>query len=193
MGDKALHGEFRQIITRAVVATGSSRYLQTHLLNPGKRPASILGARIVNHDYRAKPGSAGVEIGGNYGAEIWYAHSGGTQTELQKEKLSFREDLPVASVPGRLGQSETVELTATREPRVWDARTTPGGQIELVVETAYAAQVVGPARLWVRAYPEEAVRSKLRGSSTGRDDELSEEEWEHLLDDDDGVEEGQGN
>jgi spore coat protein E len=190
MADKALHGEFRQIITRAVVATGSSRYLQTHLLSPGKRPASILGARIVNHDYRAKPGSAGVELGGNYGAEIWYAHSGGTQTELQKERLGFREDLPVVSVPGRLGHNETVEVTATREPRVWDARTTPGGQIELVVETAYSAQVVGPARLWIRAYPEEAVSRKLRGVSCGRDDELSEEEWEQLLEDDEGVEEG---
>ena len=98
------------------MATGNSRYLQTHLLSPGKRPASILG----------------------------------------------------------------------------DARTTQGGQIELVVETAYAAQVVGPARLWVRAYPEEAVRGKLRGSPTGRDDELSEEEWECLLEDDEGVEEVQG-
>ncbi|MDQ7793203.1 MAG: outer spore coat protein CotE [bacterium] len=187
MAEKALGGAFRQIITRAVVASGSHRYLQTHVINPVKRPTSILGARVVNHDYRARPGGSEVEIAGNYAAEVWYSHSGGTQTELAKEKLGFRENLAVTSVPGRVGSNETVEITAAREPGVWDARITSGGQIELVVETAYAAEVLGPARLWVRAYPEEVVARKLKGNGTGRDDELSDDEWEDLLDEEEGA------
>ncbi len=189
MTEKVLEGAFRQIITRAVVATGSHRFLETHTITPARRPTSILGARVVGHEYRARPADSQVEISGSYGAEVWYSHSAGTQTELHKEKLSYRHGMPVVSVPGRVGSNETVEVTATREPGVWDARITPGGQIELVVEAAFAAEVLGPARLWVRAYPEEMVVRRLRTAGDGRDDDLSEEEWDQLLEDDMGVEE----
>ena len=47
-------GEYREIITKAVVAKGRKFTQSNHTICPAHQPTSILGCWIINHTYEAK-------------------------------------------------------------------------------------------------------------------------------------------
>jgi hypothetical protein len=46
-------GEYREIITKAVVAKGRKFTQSNHTISPAHSPTSILGCWIINHKYNA--------------------------------------------------------------------------------------------------------------------------------------------
>jgi len=54
--------EYREIITKAVVAKGRKFTQSTHTISPSQKPTSILGGWIINHKYDAEKIGKTVEI-----------------------------------------------------------------------------------------------------------------------------------
>ena len=74
-------GEYREIITKAVVAKGRKFTQSNHTISPAHQPTSILGCWIINHKYEAKKVGKKVEVKGYYDINVWYSFN-----EIQKQK-----------------------------------------------------------------------------------------------------------
>src|SRR5579875_430407 len=81
--------EYREIITKAVVAKGRKFTQSNHTITPPHHPSSILGCWIINHRYEAKKVDKKVEIVGSYEINVWYSHGNNTKTSVVTEKVDY--------------------------------------------------------------------------------------------------------
>lgn len=81
--------EYREIITKAVVAKGRKFTQCTNTISPGEKPSSILGGWIINHKYDAEKIGKTVEIEGYYDINVWYSYADNTKTEVVTERVKY--------------------------------------------------------------------------------------------------------
>ena len=84
-------GEYREIITKAVVAKGRKFTQSNHTISPAHSPTSILGCWIINHKYNAKKVGKTVEIHGSYDINVWYSFNDNTKTEVVTERVQYTD------------------------------------------------------------------------------------------------------
>ena len=82
-------GEYREIITKAVVAKGRKFTQSNHTISPAHHPSSILGCWIINHTYEAKKIGKKVEVHGSYDINIWYSFNRNTRTEVVTKTVEY--------------------------------------------------------------------------------------------------------
>ncbi len=101
-------GEFREIITKAVVAKGRKYTQSKHSICPDHHPSSILGCWIINHKYEAKMVGRTVEITGTYDINVWYSYSDNTKTEVVTERVGYTDTIKLKHRdPGSLDRSRS--------------------------------------------------------------------------------------
>jgi len=83
--------EYREIITKSVVAKGRKFTQSHHTIHPPHRPTSILGCWIINHKYDAKKVGKKVEVCGTFDVNVWYSHHDNTKTSVVIENISYND------------------------------------------------------------------------------------------------------
>ena len=83
--------EYREIITKAVVAKGRKFTQSHHTICPPHNPSSILGCWIINHQYEAQKVGKKVEVHGSYDINVWYSHSDNTKTSVVTERVDYTD------------------------------------------------------------------------------------------------------
>ncbi|TFE03418.1 outer spore coat protein CotE [Jeotgalibacillus sp. R-1-5s-1] len=83
--------EYREIITKSVVAKGRKYVQSNHTIHPPHKPSSILGCWIINHKYSAKKSGKSVEVSGSFDVNLWYSHHHNTKTSVLLESVSYND------------------------------------------------------------------------------------------------------
>ena len=81
--------QYRQIITKAICGRGRKFSQSTHSIAPPENISGILGAWIINHDYKANQVGETVEVIGSYDVNIWYSYDGNTKTDSRKRSATW--------------------------------------------------------------------------------------------------------
>lgn len=145
--------QLREIIARATCAKGREKVEIRETLIPEHTPDNILGVLVTNHSFTAVPGEQQVQISGQLDLHTWYSFDTGRQTAVIKKTVHYTANIPVVALDGgRLGKNEEARARILHEPRVRDAFVTAGGDIQILVTTAYCVEIIGEARLWVKVY-----------------------------------------
>ncbi len=161
--------QYREIITKAVVAKGRKFTKANHKIQPGQKPSSILGCWIINHNYHAKKKGKKVEIHGNYDINIWYSHHDNTKTEVVTERVSYVEEIRLKYRNDEYFDDNEVLARVVQQPNCVECQiTTHGGKISVVVEREFLTEVIGETKLVVAV-------------SDSADEDHS---WENEVDDD---------
>ena len=87
--------QYREIITKAVVAKGRKFTKSSHTICPAHHPSSILGCWIINHKYEAKKVGKKVEIHGSYEINVWYSYNHNSKTEVVTEKVQYTDVISI--------------------------------------------------------------------------------------------------
>lgn len=159
-------GTVRQIIAKAVCASGNRRFVRTHVLKPDHCPEEILGCRVGSHHYTARSFEKSVVINGDYDVTMWYTFQEGARTNLIKQSFKYTATVPVEEAEGRLERDEEVLVTEQVEPTPTAWRIA-GENLEVEVETVFTVELLGEAKLTVVAYPPEVLRVNGYGEGTG--------------------------
>lgn len=162
-------GKLREIITKAVCAKGSKKFVNNHCLRPEPRPEKVLGCWLANHQYQAKSFPNSVVIKGQYELNVWYTYKDNSKTEIYREAVTYTESIPFEENLGRIGKDEAIYVHEKVEPRCL-AVTVDGDKIDVEVETGFYAEIVGDTKLCVLTYP----KSLLEDSDLDKDEEDSE-------------------
>ncbi|PKR83594.1 outer spore coat protein CotE [Heyndrickxia camelliae] len=160
--------EYREIITKAVVAKGRKFTQSNHTITPPHHPSSILGCWIINHKYEAKKIDKKVEIIGSYEINVWYSHGNNTKTSVVTEKVDYVDVVKLSyRDPDCLDDKEVI-ARVLQQPNCVEAVISPNGNKIIVnVEREFLVEVIGETKICVAIHPD------------GCD---SDDEWEEELD-----------
>ncbi|MDF2556613.1 MAG: cotE [Bacillales bacterium] len=142
--------QYREIITKAVVAKGRKFTKAIHKIQPTCKPSSILGCWIINHNYSAKKKGKKVEICGSYDANIWFSHHDNTKTEVVTERISYVEEINLKYRKAEYFDDNEVLAKVVQQPNCIDCKISSSGQKIIVnVEREFLVEVVGETKLVV--------------------------------------------
>jgi spore coat protein E len=160
--------EYREIITKAVVAKGRKFSQCTHTISPSQKPASILGGWIINHNYDAQKNGNTVEVEGTYDINVWYSYNENTKTEVVTERVEYVDVIKLRYKDDNfLDDEHEVICKALQQPNCLEVTISPNGnKIIVQAEREHLAEVIGETKVCVHVNPD------------GYDD--NDDEWEEL-------------
>ncbi|WP_141433492.1 outer spore coat protein CotE [Bacillus sp. 03113] len=143
-------GDYRQIITKAVVAKGRKFTQSNHTVNPSHQPSSILGCWIINHTYEAKKVKKTVEICGYYDINVWYSFNDNTKTEVVTERVEYTDVIKLKYRDKDFLDDQDIIASVVQQPNCCEAVISPkGNKIIVHVEREFVVEVVGETKVWV--------------------------------------------
>ncbi|WP_080846366.1 outer spore coat protein CotE [Cytobacillus gottheilii] len=146
-------GDYREIITKAVVAKGRKFTQSNHTICPKHQPSSILGCWIINHKYEAEKVGKTVEICGSYDINVWYSYNDNTQTEVVTERVEYKDVIKVKyRDPDCLDDLEVI-AKVLQQPNCCEAAISPNGNKIIVhVEREFLVEVIGETTVCVAVH-----------------------------------------
>ncbi|WP_409275772.1 outer spore coat protein CotE [Neobacillus sp. SCS-31] len=162
-------GDYREIITKAVVAKGHKFTQSQHTICPAHNPSSILGCWIINHKYEAKKVGKTVEIHGSYDINLWHSYNDNTKTEVVTERVRYTDVIKLKYRDKDCQDDDGIIAKVAQQPNCCEAVISPSGNKIIVhVEREFTVEVIGETKVSVAINPDGA----------GDDDE-----WDLGLDD----------
>lgn len=147
-------GEYREIITKAVVAKGRKFTQSNHTICPAHTPSSILGCWIINHKYEAKKVGNKVEICGTYDINVWHSYNDNTKTEVVTERVSYTDVIKLKHRDPECFDDQEVIARVLQQPNCCEAVISPSGRKIIVhVEREFLVEVIGETKVCVSIHP----------------------------------------
>lgn len=174
-----LKKDYREIITKAVIGKGRKFTKDSHTVTPPNRPSSILGCWVINHLYHAKMKSTdSVEITGSYEVNIWYSYNDNTKTQVESEKITYRDIVPLSIKDDNcLDDDFDVIAKVLQQPNCLECKIEKkGNKIVVEVEREFLVKVIGETKLRVK------VDSSWDAADAEGEDE--DDSWDHEVTDD---------
>lgn len=169
-------GDFREIITKAVVAKGRKFTQSNHTISPAHNPCSILGCWIINHQYEAKKVGKTVEICGFYEINVWFSYNDNTKTDVVTERVKYTDVIKLKYRDPDCFDDHDVIAKVLQQPNCVEAVISPNGNKIIVhVEREFLVEVIGETKVCVLINPE--------GCKDDDDDwclDVDDEEFEEL-------------
>jgi spore coat protein E len=146
-------GEYREIITKAVVAKGRKFTKSNHTICPDHSPSSILGCWIINHKYEAEKVGKTVEICGYYDINVWYSYDDNTQTEVVTECVEYKDIVKLKYRDPDCIDDHDVIARVLQQPNCIEAVISPNGnKIIVQVEREFIVEVIGETKICVEVH-----------------------------------------
>ncbi|MCM3587231.1 outer spore coat protein CotE [Mesobacillus maritimus] len=164
-------GEYREIITKAVVAKGRKFTQSNHTICPPHDPSSILGCWVINHKYKAKKSGKTVEVNGSYDINLWYSFDDNTRTEVVTEKVTYCDVIKLKYRDPDCIDDHEVLVQVLQQPNCIEAVISPNGNKIIVhVEREFMTEVIGETKVCVAINPDGC-------------EDCDDDDWGHDVDD----------
>ncbi|UOF89428.1 outer spore coat protein CotE [Fodinisporobacter ferrooxydans] len=149
LSDKDL--SYREIITNAICGKGNKYSQTTYTIRPAHTPTTIGGCWVMNHSYEAELVGEVVEVHGRFDVNVWYSYNGNSETAVAKERVSYREQIPLRDVdPNCFKDGMEVAVKVVQMPNCLDATVVDNSNEILVrVEKEMAVEVIGRTKVCV--------------------------------------------
>ncbi|OCA89270.1 spore coat protein [Bacillus sp. FJAT-27225] len=148
-------GEYREIITKAVVAKGQKFTQSQHTICPAHNPTSILGCWIINHKYEAKKAGKTVEIHGSYDCNVWYSYNDNTKTDVATDRVRYKDVIKLKYRDKHVLDDDSIIAKVLQQPNCCEASiSSDGTKIIVHVEREIAVEVVGETKICVAVNPD---------------------------------------
>lgn len=171
-------GEYREIITKAVVAKGRKFTKSHHTICPDNSPSSILGCWIINHTYEAMKVGKKVEITGYYDINVWYSYDDNTRTEVVTERVEYCDVVKLKYRDPDCLDDHDVIARVLQQPNCIEAVISPNGNKIIVhVEREFIVEVIGETTICVEVCTEHCANDD---DDWCDDHDVEDEEFEDL-------------
>ncbi len=167
--------QYREIITKAVVAKGRKFTKSSHTICPAHHPSSILGCWIINHKYEAIKVGKKVEIHGSYEINVWYSYNQNTKTEVVTDKVQYTDVISIRYRDPDSFDDQDIIAKAVQQPNCLEAIISPDGQNILVrVEREFFVEVVGETKICVAVSPNGRCEDEWDVDGDDEDDDFED-------------------
>lgn len=140
---------FREIVTKAVIAKGKKSFTSTHTVTPEVEPSTILGCWIINHEFSGYKNKDSIDINGKYDVNIWYSCLNDTKTDVIKQTNTYNESVVLPQTNRlNLPTNEEVIIRSLKQPNCIKAEIVDG-KINYTVEKELGIELVGDTKVKV--------------------------------------------
>ena len=101
-------GNYREIISRAVVSKGKKVFSQKDEIKVNNKPTTILGCWVINHKFNGVKQNEKIVIEGSYDINIWYSYDNDTKTDVVKETHTYSEVIKMHDVTSEYDNASIV-------------------------------------------------------------------------------------
>lgn len=169
--------DYREIITKAVVARGRKFTQSNHTVSPPTHPSSILGCWIINHKYEARKSGKNVEVSGSFDINVWYSHNDNTKTSVVTERVVYKDVIKLKYRDPDCLDDHVVSAKVLQQPNCVEAVISKkGGKIVVNVEREFLVEVIGETKICVAVYHDHCPCD----DEWDEVEELSDEEFEKI-------------
>ena len=177
--------QFREIITKAVVASGRKSTKSNHSITPQFQPSSILGCWIINHKYEARKVGRTVEIIGSFDVNVWYSHHDNSKTSVATEKVDYKDVIKLKYRDPDCLDDRQISARVIQQPNCIEAVITKkGNKILVSTEREIAVDVIGETKVCVEVHDNACCESDDSYGSYEDDYDVDEAELAAEIDSD---------
>ena len=106
---------YREIVTKAVIAKGKKAFTSTHSVSVDNRPSTILGCWIINHNFNGIKNGNTITINGSYDINIWYSYENDSKTDVVRQTNTYSEKVHMRDVESDV-LSEEIIVRSLKQP-----------------------------------------------------------------------------
>lgn len=144
---------YREIVTKAVIAKGKKLFTTQNSVTVGNRPSTILGCWVINHNFNGVKSGEQIRIDGTYDVNIWYSYDNDTKTEVIRETNQYSE---VVNMRQRDEETtgEEIVVRSLKQPNCVKVDI-QGDKINYTIEKELGIELVGDIKVKIEANVEE--------------------------------------
>ena len=106
-------GNFREIISKAIISKGKKLFSQEDSIEVDKKPSTILGCWVINHQFSGIKQNDSILINGSYDINIWYSYDNDTKTDVIKETHSYNETVKMHDIKDEYDNTSIIVRSLT--------------------------------------------------------------------------------
>ena len=157
---------YKEIVTKAVIAKGKKLFTSNHEVISTNKPSTILGVWVINHNFNGIKNNDEIRINGSYDVNVWYSYDNDTKTEVLKETNQYSE---IDRMREREeADDEQIIVRSLKQPNCIKVDI-DGDKIKYTIEKELGVELVGDVKVKVQADDDEDPWDEIIEESNSED------------------------
>lgn len=143
---------YREIVTKAVIAKGKKLFTTEHDVKAINKPTTILGVWVINHNFNGVKDREEIKINGSFDVNVWYSYDNDTKTEVLKDTIQYSEIIRMKN--REESDEEDIIVRSLKQPNCINVNINDD-MIHYSIEKELGVELVGDVKVKIQADDEE--------------------------------------
>ena len=139
--------EYKEIVTKAVIAKGKKSTSNKYTLEPEKIPNTILGCWVINNTFNGTSVGDSIIVNGSFDVNVWYSYDNDSKTAVSTKKYNYSDTMHMKSL-NSLDSRPEVLVKSLKQPTVADVKI-DNGVVNLSIDKELGIEIVGNTKIKV--------------------------------------------
>ena len=139
--------EYKEIVTKAVIAKGKKSTSNKYTLEPEEIPNTILGCWVINNTFNGTSVGDSIIVNGSFDVNVWYSYDNDSKTAVSTKKYNYRDTMHMKSL-NSLDSRPEVLVKSLKQPTVADVKI-DNGVVNLSIDKELGIEIVGNTKIKV--------------------------------------------
>ena len=139
--------EYKEIVTKAVIAKGKKSTSNKYTLEPEEIPNTILGCWVINNTFNGTSVGDSIIVNGSFDVNVWYSYDNDSKTAVSTKKYNYSDTMHMKSL-NSLDSRPEVLVKSLKQPTVADVKI-DNGVFNLSIDKELGIEIVGNTKIKV--------------------------------------------
>ena len=139
--------EYKEIVTKAVIAKGKKSTSNKYTLEPEEIPNTILGCWVINNTFNGTSVGDSIIVNGSFDVNVWYSYDNDSKTAVSTKKYNYSDTMHMKSL-NSLDSRPEVLVKSLKQPTVADVKI-DNGVVNLSIDKELGIEIVGNTKIKV--------------------------------------------
>ena len=139
--------EYKEIVTKAVIAKGKKSTSNKYTLEPEEIPNTILGCWVINNTFNGTSVGYSIIVNGSFDVNVWYSYDNDSKTAVSTKKYNYSDTMHMKSL-NSLDSRPEVLVKSLKQPTVADVKI-DNGVVNLSIDKELGIEIVGNTKIKV--------------------------------------------
>ena len=137
---------YKEIVTKAVIAKGKKNSTNNYTLQTEETPNTILGCWVINHTFNGTNLGNKVLVSGSFDVNVWYSYDNDSKTAVSTQKFNYSDTMRLNV--DDVSSSNEVIVKSIQQPTVSDV-SIKDGIVNLNINKELGIEIVGDTKIKV--------------------------------------------
>ena len=139
--------EYKEIVTKAVIAKGKKSTSNKYTLEPEEIPNTILGCWVINNTFNGTSVGDSIIVNGSFDVNVWYSYDNDSKTAVSTKQYNYSDTMHMKSL-NSLDSRPEVLVKSLKQPTVADVKI-DNGVVNLSIDKELGIEIVGNTKIKV--------------------------------------------